>query len=290
MPELPEVESVRQSLLPKILHKSIVNIQVTKKEIIRNDFNFFVTELQGNEFVDIQRRGKLLFLQLPDESALAVHLKMTGKLLFEDTSGLYGGGHSLSRHSLDPKHTHVVFTFADSTQLVFHDVRRFGFMRIINAQEKEKILLQYGVEPLAENFTLENFKKAIQRNTTIKSVLLNQKYIAGIGNIYADEICYAAGVYPAKNAKQLSEKEIKKLFQVTEEIIGKAVKLRGTTFQDYRDGLGRKGGYLPHLSVYKRTGKPCRQCGSLIQKIRVGGRGTHICPTCQPGVDGGRGI
>jgi len=283
MPELPEVESVRSSLLPKICNKKISLIEIRTPSIVRNTSEFFVSHITRKKFVDIERIGKLLMFALSDNSYILAHLKMTGKFIYTDKKGSVVGGHSLTRlKKLNPKHTHAVFTFADKSILIFHDVRKFGYLEIVDQQKKEIVMKKFGIEPLQPSFTPEAFGKIFEkRKTCIKAVLLDQKSVAGIGNIYADEICFASGILPTRQADSLTKSEKKKLFSVTEKIIAQAIEHRGTTFNDYVDGMGKTGKYLKLLQVYKRTGKECLRCTSKIIKIRVAGRGTHICKKCQ---------
>lgn len=283
MPELPEVESVRRSLLPKICHKKIVGVDIQTPSIVRNEQEFFCRQVLGREFRDIQRVGKLLIFVLDSKQYLLAHLKMTGKFIYTHKKETVSGGHSLTKiKKLDPKHTHVIFTFADESTLLFHDVRKFGYLEIVEEQKKEQVVSRFGIEPLAPSFTLQAFEKIfVNRKTCIKAVLLDQKSIAGVGNIYADEICFASGVLPSRTASTLTKPEKQKLFAAAEDIIAKAIEKRGTTFHDYVDGMGNTGSYLEFLQVYNRGGQECLRCQGMILKIRVAGRGTHICKNCQ---------
>ncbi len=283
MPELPEVESVRRSLLPKICHKTIVGIDIPTPSIIRNEPEFFCNQIFGGEFRDIQRVGKLLIFVLDSKQYLLAHLKMTGKFIYTDQKETVSGGHSLTKiQKFDPKHTHVIFTFADASTLIFHDVRRFGYLEIVEEQKREQVVSRFGIEPLTPSFTLQSFEKIfVNRKTCIKAVLLDQTSIAGIGNIYADEICFASGVLPSRSVSNLTKSEKKKLFMAAEDIMAKAIEKRGTTFHDYVDGMGNTGSYLEFLQVYNRGGQKCLRCQGMIIKIRVAGRGTHVCQNCQ---------
>lgn len=283
MPELPEVESVRQSLLPKICHKKIISIEVATPSILRNTESFFIDHLRGKEFIDIGRIGKLLLFELNTQEYMLAHLKMTGKFIYSDKKDQVAGGHSLTKpNNLDPKHTHIIFTFADNSTLIFHDVRKFGYLEVVDHGQKEKTLAKFGIEPLTPLFTLENFETILKKKKVcIKTVLLDQKSIAGIGNIYADEICFSAGILPTRIAQSLTKKERLNIFTASQDILARAIEKRGTTFHDYVDGDGKKGGYLEFLQVYQRTGQDCPRCLAKIVKIRVAGRGTHICKNCQ---------
>lgn len=285
MPELPEVETVRRDLEENIVGKKIIDVEVKYTKTLHNDEIFFVDMLKGNSVVCCERIGKLLFFKLQKgDQYLLVHLKMTGKLLYIEKGSVVGGGHSLSKplQTLDDKHTRVIINFSNGSKLFFHDLRKFGYMKLASLEEVEKIKSTFGIEPLTPRFTWENFEKALQgRKTALKAVLLNQNCIAGIGNIYADEICFATGILPSRSVEQLSVPEKKALFEACNEVIQKAIIHRGTSFNSYVDGQGKKGKFEHLLQVYRRQGKPCFVCGAILQKTRVAGRGTHFCSQCQ---------
>lgn len=291
MPELPEVETIRRDLERVVLHKQIADVEVHLGRVVRTGFLRFIATLQDNHFVRIHRTGKLLQFELAHGDFLLVHLKMTGQLICQLpesanalSAGLIVGGHPMAEISnLPNKYTHVEFSFEDGTKLFFNDVRTFGYLELVNAEERKEIVNKFGIEPLTENFLLEDFQNIFQnKKASIKALLLNQQLIAGIGNIYADEICFRAKVLPDLSAKELTSAQIKRIFNATNSIMQKAVQKRGTTFSDYVDASGKKGGYLDYLKVYQRDGRLCLRCEEVkIEKIRVAGRGTHFCPNCQ---------
>jgi formamidopyrimidine-DNA glycosylase len=298
MPELPEVETIRQDLRKKILNKKIVRVEIIKGKAVDHENAFFVRAIQGNEIKEIDRRGKLMIFRLkkplkvktrkePITSVLA-HLKMTGQLIYEKKVKQHieviAGGHKITERDFDlpNKHTQIIFTFSDHGILFFNDLRRFGYMKLASDAEVEKALTRFGIEPLTKNFTYKNFVDAIgKRNVTIKVALMDQPRIAGIGNIYADEACFCAGVLPTRRAKSLKENELKKLFDCIPKILNRSIRYRGTTFKDYMDTEGKKGNYTDFLKVYDHNGDKCSVCGSIIKKIKSNGRGTHFCSTCQ---------
>ena len=195
-----------------------------------------------------------------------------------------GGGHSLTQADLKLPHAHsrVIIHFDDDTALYLNDLRLFAYMRTAPTEEVTKIVATYGIEPLQPNFTWPAFQKIFaKRKTILKAVLLNQEVISGIGNIYADEICYAAGVLPTRNVQKLKPDELKKLFAACQRIMKDAVANGGTTFHSFLKGDGRPGGYRSKLRVYGRKGQPCKRCRTAIQKTVTAGRGTHFCPNCQ---------
>jgi len=284
MPELPEVETIRQDLRKKILHKKIKNVIVTQKARMNMNHPDFVKSLKNKEFVEIDRIGKLIIFVLSKNIYLLVHLKMTGQLIYERGRQMIGGGHSDNQMpvNLPDKFTRATFEFADGGKLYFNDMRRFGYLKIVNEKELQIEKAKYGIEPLQTNFTLANFKQALQnRKTSIKAVLLNQKLIAGVGNIYADESCFIAGVKPSTRVNKLTSIQVKELYKAIEKIIKQAIEKRGTTFNHFRDSDGNKGNFVKYLKVYGRAGEKCKKCGSILKSLRVAGRGTVYCINCQ---------
>jgi formamidopyrimidine-DNA glycosylase len=286
MPELPEVETIRRDLCKMIVDKKITGVKLSKTKVVRGNASQIKKLLVGNHFVQIERVGKLLMFLLHSGEYLFVHLKMTGQLFYVREKVVAArGGHSLSKeidNTLPNKHTHLVLDFSGGGRMFFNDMRRFAYLQVVNQKQKQIIVETYGIEPLTKNFTFDKFVKVFKnRKTNLKAVLLNQKLIAGIGNIYADEICFAAGVRPSRSVAKLTKEELNKLFLASEEIIGRAVKARGTTFNSYVDGSGKKGSFLRQLQVYSRGKMPCLVCGTKLTKIRLAGRGTVFCEKCQ---------
>lgn len=284
MPELPEVETIRRDLRHKILYKKIIGVQILHKKTVHNKEKDFWRILKNNKIKEIDRAGKLIIFELAGKNFLLAHLKMTGQLIYVKNNEITVGGHSETKTNLNlpNKHTRVIISFADKAKLFFNDLRLFGYMKIVDAKAKNKIKLGFGIEPLTANFTLNNFAKIFKnRKTSLKAVLLNQKLIAGVGNIYADEACFAAGINPFKQANKLTKKEIKKLFLAIEKILKKAILKRGTTFNNYVDSDGNKGNYIKYLKVYGRGGKSCNQCQNILKKKKLAGRSTVFCVDCQ---------
>lgn len=286
MPELPEVETIRKDLNSRIVDNKIVDILVKDQRIIKTSFRNFKEILKNSKIKEIKRRGKLLIFVLDKKDKyLLIHLKMTGQLIYKIKDRIVAGGHSEKKTDFDlpNKFTKVVFTFSDKSKLFFNDMRVFGYMKITGKDELDEILKKgFGIEPLTKDFTWDNFLKLFKnRKTSIKALLMNQKLIAGIGNIYADEVCFCAGVRPSRGVDKLNEKEFKKIFGCIEKVLALAIKHRGTTFNHYTDGDGNKGGFVKYLKVFQRNGQKCKKCGSVIKKIKVAGRGTHYCPKCQ---------
>lgn len=292
MPELPEVETIKEDLRKKILNKKITAVEVRQDKSVNNETDDFIKILKGNAIREIERRGKLMIFRLEKSkgaiTSVLVHLKMTGQLIYEKKVDhhveVVAGGHKLTEKDFDlpNKHTHIIFKFEDKGVLFFNDLRRFGYMKLATDEEVQKALARFGIEPLTENFTFENFKHAIgSRNVSIKVALMDQPKIAGIGNIYADEACFCAAIKPTRLVSSLKEEEKKKLFKCIPDILKLAIKHRGTTFRDYMDTEGKKGNFTNFLKVYDHDGDKCPRCGVIIKKIKSNGRGTHFCPSCQ---------
>ncbi|MFA6027432.1 MAG: bifunctional DNA-formamidopyrimidine glycosylase/DNA-(apurinic or apyrimidinic site) lyase [Patescibacteria group bacterium] len=289
MPELPEVQTIVNDLNQYIPNKKVVNIEIKKKKLIKSDYAGFRKLIIGSSIKKIERRGKLLifFLNKPD-AFLLIHLKMTGQLIYENKKKIIAGGHSLPkvfRKDLPGKYTHVIFTFADKSQLFFNDMRQFGYLKIVNSAKKEEIISAFGIEPLSSEFNLKKFQEIIKtKKTSVKAILMDQKFIAGIGNIYADEICFAAKIKPDRLTSSLKNQEIIFLHQSIKKVLRAAIKHRGTTFSDYLDASGKKGNYVRFLKVYQREKMSCPRCKkSVIIKSnnKIAGRGTRYCPKCQ---------
>ncbi len=285
MPELPEVETIKNDLKKKILGKKIKQVTIRKKRLVRGSARAFVRELKGNSFKDIKRIGKLLIFTLNNGKYLLIHLKMTGQLVYRRNKKIIAGGHGspkITEH-LPNKYSHIYFKFNDDSGLYFNDMRQFGFVQIVSKPVLEKIIAGFGPEPLSRQYKIEEFKEIFKnRKTSVKAVLLNQKLIAGIGNIYADEILFTAGVRPDRRAGSLKQQEMENIFNATKSVLRKAIKYRGTTFNDYVDASGNVGRFVRHLKVYGREGERCKKCEKgIILKAKVAQRGTQYCKVCQ---------
>jgi len=285
MPELPEVQTIINGLKKHVLKKEIKQVKVLLPKIISGSNQKFIQVFKNNQFIDIQRRGKFIIFNLRSGEFLVVHLKMTGQLIYQGKNTLIAGGHANQKENFDlpHKHTHLFFIFKDKTKLFYNDLRRFGYLKIINNQQLKDLNYRWGIEPLSKKFTLNCFKKLLKnKKTNIKAFLLNQKYIAGLGNIYTDESLFKAHILPERKTDSLTDQEIKNLHQAIKEILKLALKYKGTTFSDYTDAHGQKGNFIPLLKVYGRQGKKCLRCKKgIIKKIRLAGRGTHYCSNCQ---------
>lgn len=285
MPELPEVESIRRKLNSVLLNRQIQQIEVLREKSFLA-FPTFGQEILNQTVVEIKRRAKILQIVLNGKRDLLVHLKMTGQLIFVDTDGQRaGGGHPSADwvNDLPAKHTRVIFTFADGSRLFFNDMRVFGWIRSPLKTEVEKEFVNYGPDINDPNLTVDYLLNAAKkRQIPIKQFIMDNKVICGVGNIYASESLFAAGINPTKPAKEVSKKEMVKLFKAMQKIIERSTQLGGTTFDGKYVGVdGFAGGFQNELKVYGRDDKPCLKCGATIKKIKQGGRGTFYCPVCQ---------
>jgi len=287
MPELPEVETLRRELVPAVRGKTVKAVKVKWPKIVKpSSPASFSARLRGKKIISIKRRAKVLILELSSGDYLAVHLKMTGQLIYKRKSGkIIAGGHPQEGglDNLPNKYTHIIIEFTDKSVLYFNDLRKFGWMRVVNNKELEKIDNNFGIEALDTKFNFKRFKEILNRypNRKIKQVLMDQKLIAGIGNIYADEACFCAGILPTRIVKDISDVEIKKLLSCIKKILKLAISKGGTSYNTYVQLSGKPGGFVPYLKVYGRKGEKCKKCGGIIERIKVGGRGTQFCRSCQ---------
>ncbi|NCU44446.1 DNA-formamidopyrimidine glycosylase [Candidatus Falkowbacteria bacterium] len=288
MPELPEVQTIINDLRPLLLNKSIAQILIIDQRLNNLTKNRNQSLIINQPIVDLFRRAKNLVIQLANNYYLVIHLKMTGQLVWTGNSQWLAGGHPTKDLSnIQPqwpnKSTRAILKLSDQSQLFFNDIRKFGWLKLMNAKEWMDYQAPLGLEPLGPDFSLLSLKLILQKKakTKLKSLLLDQHYLVGIGNIYADESLFAARLKPDRLAGSLKALEIKKLYQAIISILTRAVAARGTSFSDYRDGRGKLGNFLQKLQVYGRSKQNCLVCGQPINKIKLAGRGTHFCSNCQ---------
>ncbi|OTP12554.1 formamidopyrimidine-DNA glycosylase [Enterococcus sp. 10A9_DIV0425] len=272
MPELPEVETVRKGLEKLVKNKKIQNVQVLWPRIIEQpEVPIFETTLIGETIESIGRRGKFLIFHLSHYELIS-HLRMEGKYQY------------IEKDQPIDKHTHVIFSFEDGSQLRYNDVRKFGRMTIVEkgTSDTYKGIMKLGPEPLPDLFGLEEFTVGLKKShKAIKPLLLDQKLVTGLGNIYVDEALWEAKIHPEQPADTLRSKEIKLLRQAIIDVLSRAIEAGGTTIRSYLNALGEAGGFQIALHVYDQTGKPCIRCQTPIVKTKVAQRGTHYCPKCQ---------
>ena len=271
MPEIAEVETVRNTLKKQILYKKIKNVEIIYGKMLESPIEDFKKNLINNEFIDIKRRGKWLIFELHDYYLLS-HLRMEGKFF-------------LKNHS-DPKekHEHIIITFSDDSDLRYHDTRKFGRMNLVKKETLDQVeaIKKQGEEPFSKGLTKEYLKEKFNnKNIPIKTLLLDQTIISGLGNIYANEVLFAARINPLKHGKNLSLDECQRIIDATNKIIKEAIEMGGTTIKSYTSSLGVSGRFQQKLMVHKREGEPCKICKKTIKKIKIGGRSTYYCENCQ---------
>jgi formamidopyrimidine-DNA glycosylase len=314
MPELPEVETVKRGLERTIVGKTIESVDVRVPKLFADQQSLIDEVLIGQRVVTVGRRAKVLLIELANGWTLAIHLKMTGQLVVrskkqEVSSTANASAHfsPLTSHSgfvgghpekaydqeLPHKHTHVIISFVDGSILYFNDLRKFGWMKLVASrlvassqgiQGIDEFLLgfKHGPEPLEPAFTLMYFREFLKtRKTLIKSLLLDQSFIAGIGNIYADEALFAAAIKPTRRANSLSKVEVERLYTAIRSVLELGIEYGGTSFNSYRNVTGTAGEMRQHLKVYGREDQPCLRCGDAIVRQKIGQRSAHFCPNCQ---------
>ena len=285
MPELPEVETIRLGLQKYLVGHKILSVDVKVNKIFQGN----VKNIIGAKIVDIKRVGKGLIIELNNNYVLAIHLKLTGQVIY---SGKDVGKVSLSDKTggnLPSKYTHVIFTLDEKAHLYYNDLRKFGWIKIVqNSKLKvQSYFKDLGPEPPVtdsseNNLTIKQFNNIISKsNIPIKVLLMDQKRISGIGNIYANEALFLAGIDPKRKTKTLSDKEINKLYGSSLEVLKRGIKYGGSSDINFVNALGEDGHYQNHFLVYGRKGKKCLNCERKVEKIQLGGRGTYFCSECQ---------
>jgi formamidopyrimidine-DNA glycosylase len=269
MPELPEVETVRRTLLLKIKDKKIIDINVLYPTIIKTDITYFMTHIIGQTIRDINRKGKYLIFIL-DHNVMVMHLRMEGKFYIKNND-----------EDID-KHEHILFTLDDMSQLRYHDVRKFGTLHVLS---KENYLNLYPINALGnepkDKDKKEFYNQIHHSNRPIKGVMLDQHIISGLGNIYVDETLFLAKIHPSRLASKITKKQASDLIAAATKVLEKAVELGGSTIRSYTSSLGVHGRFQNELNVHTKQGEPCPVCNQEIIKIRVAGRGSYVCPNCQ---------
>lgn len=265
MPELPEVETIKRILEKSLVGKKIVDIEVRKAKIFKGETKNVI----GKTIKEIERRGKVLIVKLSGNKALLVHLKLTGQLVFGEPG----------------KTTHVIFKI-DNKKLLYNDLRQFGWIKVVSGSKYQVLSMigKLGVEPFSKEFTTNHLKQIFsQTGRPVKLVLMDQERIAGIGNIYANEILFEAGILPAKQANKLTNDEVNRVYRAMIKVLKEGIKYGGSSAKDesYIKPTGESGSYQKHFRVYQRAGQKCLKCGGLVKRINLAGRGTFYCPSCQ---------
>lgn len=286
MPELPEVETVRRGLSDLIVGKTIKSAVSDNPKSFPNAASDIEQFLIGSSVIAVRRRAKVLIIDLSTDYSLVVHLKMTGQLVFVGEER-FGAGHPNDSliGKLPDRSTRVTVGFRDGSNLYFNDQRKFGWMRLMPTIEIPNIdfMKKVGPEPLEADFTLEQFKERFKRRarSSIKAALLDQTVIAGVGNIYADESLWGAKIHPARRVETITDDEWRELYTDVRYVMNFSIEQGGSTAKNYINAKGERGKYLDFARVFRREGLACPRCGATVVKLRVAGRGTHICPAEQ---------
>lgn len=270
MPELPEVETIKRQLAKKIKGKTIRKVDVFLPKLVKFPLEKFKVAVSGKKIESVNRRAKQLIIGLSGENVLVIHLKMSGQLIFNGEKG---------------KHTHLIYYFTDGTRLIHNDTRQFGFVKLIPKKDLLKYFEKenYGPEPLSKSFTLALFKRLLdKKKKKIKPLLMDQTFVAGIGNLYADEILFFAKVLPTRETNKLSDEEVRKIYEGIKKVLNLAVRKHGSSADAYVDTAGKKGKFFPaSIMVYRREKQPCLKCQTEIKRVKIGSRSAYFCPQCQ---------
>ncbi len=288
MPELPEVEVVKRSLEKKILNLIIRKVKINDENLRYKVNKEEILKLPGKRIEKIIRRSKFLIFEFQKNIFMLAHLGMTGKFFFIDqknkkfkTSFYYN-----LDHIKDQKYDRVIFYLQNSQKLIYNDVRKFGFIKLYNQKKYEDIkhLINLGPEPLKKDFNFEYFKNYIsRRKRTIKDILMDQKFVSGLGNIYVNEILFSSGIKPIRKVSKLKDQEIKKIIKNTKKILLNAIRLGGSSIKNFSSDDGKQGLFQQHFKVYARKGEKCSNtdCNEIIIRSIIGNRASFFCKSCQ---------
>jgi len=286
MPELPEVETVVRDLNKKVLLRTFIGIWTDTNKIIKKPtFEEFEKKIKGKKIEKIWRRGKNIIFKFSGGDSLLIHQKLTGHLLY----GVWKLKDQIwiptTQGSLREKvntYIHLIFFLDNGKMIALSDLRKFAKVELWDSDELKNELKKLGPEPLEKRFTFEKFKEALKKKKgRIKQVLMDQGVIAGIGNIYSDEVLWRAKVHPLKKVSQIKENELKKIYQSLCEVFLKSIALRGESISDFRDTGGKRGFFDKERRVYRKEGEKCSRCRTIIKRVKIGGRSAHFCPKCQ---------
>ena len=288
MPELPEVETIKNDLKKQVLGATVKKVETDWPKTVKEpEYELFASLLPGKKINDITRRGKNLIIEL-DGSYLWVHFKMTGHMVIAPAEQLDKDKWNVDdpRSPLTDRvnqYIHLAFYLDDNRVMALSDLRKFARVALVDKERLNEILGDLGPEPLESDFTYDVFLACLAgKKGVIKKILMDQDVIAGIGNIYADEILFESGIAPQRRVAELDDKELHRLYENIKSVLKKAVKLRGTSTSDYRDASGKKGAYTEVRKVYRRTDEPCpNECGGVVHRVKINGRSSHYCPSCQ---------
>ncbi len=287
MPELPEVETIRIGLQKHLVGHTIEKVDIRFNQQFTGD----PAAIIGAKIIAVRRFGKGLIIDLNNNLSIAVHVKMTGQLVYKKASRVPKASQmpramkisELNIDNLPDKYTSIIFHLDNQSLLFFRDIRKFGWIKVVPTKKISDLpfFKSLGAEPL-KDLTFDKYSNILKSvRTSIKTLLMDQSKIAGIGNIYANEALFLSGIHPARPAQSLSEKEVRSLFDAIEKVLKKGIESGGASEVNFVNAIGEKGTYQKHFLIYKKTGKPCPNCGTIIKKMKIGGRGTFYCPGCQ---------
>ena len=285
MPELPEVEVVKKSLENKLKNLTIKRVNITNNKLRYKIDSKLFSKIKSQKIISIQRRSKYLLINLTKNSTILAHLGMTGKFFIIDNSKKHKTSFYYSFKKNDIKHDHITFIFNKKIKLVYNDVRKFGFIKIYNSTNVFKCshLVSLGPEPLSSNFNLSYFNKYIFKKKKIKDLIMDQKFVAGLGNIYCNEVLYLCKINPARPVEKIQKKEIKKIIKFIKIILKHAIQLGGSSIKNFSDTEGQGGNFQQKFNVYGREKASCNRKGCLgtIKKVYTSQRSSFFCPKCQ---------
>ena len=288
MPELPEVETIKRGLIKLIICQKITKVQILCEKSFQGESG----EIEGACITNLRRFGKALIIDLDNQKSLMIHLRMTGQLIFDskNQNNRFAAGHPNENFldNLPNKQTRAIIELNEGT-LYFNDQRKFGFIKVLGTKDVEDDDFIKKLAPEPWDIFYEDFYKKLQRhkNAPIKAAILDQTIIAGLGNIYADETLFMSKIHPETKAGKITEDQAKKIIENAKKVMDLSIESGGSTMRDYKKADGTRGNYLDKfVQVFGRQGKKCLVCGATIKKIKVAGRGTHICPNCQKEEDG----
>ena len=291
MPELPEVETIKRGLQKAIVGKTIAGVEIRVPKMFQGEKK----DIIGKKIKAVDRRAKQIIIDVEGENDMLIHLKLTGQLIYRSESRIMNhelwknqtaGGHPSNDWfaKLPNTTTHIIFDFSDGSKLFFNDLRKFGWIKILDKDElQEKLSEELGIEPFDKEFTTKKLAEIITKkpNWNIKKILTDQTLISGIGNIYSDEALFWAGIKPDRKASMIKYDEVLRLHTSIIKALEIGLKYGGSSENTYVKITGEKGQAQEHFQVYNRGGQKCKRCGGTIKKIRLNGRGTHFCPACQ---------
>lgn len=271
MPELPEIHTVVNYLKKNVVDKKITKVAIIDNSIIENISNTqFKKGLLGNRIENVRRRGKYVIIELTNGKNLIVHLRMTGQLIYNNSN------------AENNKYTRILINLDKNSQLKIGSKRKFTTVNLVDEPDEIKCIREMGPEPLESDFDVEKFKSLFKnRRGMIKPLLMKQRFIAGLGNIYTDEALFLSKIHPKTKANKINEDEKEKLYNSIQKVLKEGIKHNGTTREDYKTASNETGSHQNYLHVYGKDGEECTECDCLIEKIKVSGRGTHYCPCCQ---------